>query len=268
MKKSNPLKAIGIIVAILLVLLAGIPLILEHFIFRHSVYSVLTNGEWASFLGSYIGGVVGGAGTLIALWVTTKETRKVQDENLNQLKEDRQLSDKKERKQFADEIAKDIAAYITDISQYYYANCWSLDLHRRKNDAIQELEQIRSKILQNYTLQEGLDIENDIKEYNKAEVAINMLKVRESDAELKLRQVLDEMEENRANRTIAVERYFVLKIKLQHIEQAKELLEKLDSIHKVSSSISNHDPLLMDEETKLLKEMTVDFIDKYVNKNT
>ena len=34
---------------------------------------------------------------------------------------------------------------------------------------------------------------------NKAEVAINMLKVRESDAELKLRQVLDEMEENRAN---------------------------------------------------------------------
>lgn len=95
-----------------------------------------------------------------------------------------------------------------------------------------------------------------------------MLKVRESDAELKLRQILDEIEKNRADRTIAVERYFLLKIKLQNIEQAKELLEKLDLIHKFSAFETGDDPQLIDTETKLLKEMTVDFIDKYVNQST
>lgn len=165
MKKKDYLKTIIITVVVLLILFAGIPLILEHLIFRNNVYSVLTNGEWGSFLGSYIGGIVGGAGTLIAMYVTTKETRKVQDENSNQLKEDRSLDSKKERKQFADGIAKDIASYITDISQYYYANCWSWDLQRKKNDAIHELEQIRSKILQIYAQQENMDIEICINMY-------------------------------------------------------------------------------------------------------
>ena len=108
MKKKDYLKPIIITVVVLLILFAGIPLILEHLIFRNNVYSVLTNGEWGSFLGSYIGGIVGGAGTLIAMYVTTKETRKVQDENLNQLNADRSLEDKKERKQFADKIAEDV----------------------------------------------------------------------------------------------------------------------------------------------------------------
>ena len=268
MKKQNYLKNIGTTVIVLLVLFTGIPLILEHFIFRNNVYSVLTNGEWGSFLGSYIGGIVGGAGTLIAMYVTTKETRKVQEENLNQLREDRSLEDKKERKQFADGIAKDVASYITDISQYYYANRWSWDLERKKEDAIHELKQIRSKIIQEYANQENVDIENYIKKYNRIEITINKLKVRESEAELKLRQVLDEIEKNRADRTIAIERYFVLKIKLQNIIEAKELLTKLELIHNVISFKTGDDPCIMDTETKLLKDLTVEFISKYVNPNT
>lgn len=141
-------------------------------------------------------------------------------------------------------------------------------MQRKKNDAIHELEQIRSKILQIHAQQENMDIEICINMYNKTEIAINMLRVRESDAELKLRQILDEIKKNRADRTIAVERYFLLKIKLQNIEQAKELLEKLDLIHKFSAFGTGDDPQLMDTETKLLKEMTVDFIDKYVNQST
>ena len=143
MKKSNPLKAIGIIVAILLVLLAGIPLILEHFVSRNSVYSVLTNGEWASFLGSYIGGVVGGAGTLIALWVTTNETRKIQEENLNQFNADRSLNDRKERKQFADIIAQDISIYIANINNYFYASRHSERLDNDRYNADIRLNDIR-----------------------------------------------------------------------------------------------------------------------------
>lgn len=268
MNRNKHLKVICITVVLLLLFFVGIPLVLEHFIFRNNVYSALTNGEWSSFLGSYIGGIVGGAGTLIAMYVTTKSTRKIQEENLNQLKEDRSLEDRKERKQFADEIAKDVASYITNISQYYYANRWSWGLQQKKEEATHKLKQIRINILKEYDILENLDIENDIEEYNRAEIIINKLKVRESDAELKLSQVMDEIEKDRADRTIAVERYFVLKIKLQNVKEAKELLEKLESIHNVTSFETEGDLHLMDTETKLLKDFTVEFISKNVDQST
>lgn len=59
---------------ILLVLLIATPILLEYLFFQNKIYSALTNGEWASFLGSYIGGTVGGIGTLAAVAITTKET--------------------------------------------------------------------------------------------------------------------------------------------------------------------------------------------------
>lgn len=141
-------------------------------------------------------------------------------------------------------------------------------MKKRKDASICELTQIRSAIRQKYAQQEDVDFENNIREYNNIDIAINVLKTRESDEKLKLRQVLDEIEKNRADRTIAVERYFLLKIKLQDIEQAKELLQKLDLIHKMLPPITNPDPFMINKETSSLKEITVDFINKYVNQST
>lgn len=267
MNKLNPLKTIGITVGILLALLAGIPLILEHFIFRNSIYSVLTNGEWASFLGSYIGGVVGGAGTLIALWVTTKETRKVQEENLNQLKEDRLLSDKKERKQFADGIAKDISIFITDINNYFYACRESERLHNSRYDADIRLNNIRNEIQQQYNQQKKLNIETETDQYALIDIEIGKLKEREMEAAQKLQHIDSEIDKNQVNRTIANEHFTVLKIRLKNIPEAKELLEKLEYIHGHSSGLrAEYD--FMDKETGQLLSITVDFIDKYVNQGT
>lgn len=43
--------------------------------------SNLNNAEWASFLGSYVGGILGGLGTLIAVFITVKDSKESQLKN-------------------------------------------------------------------------------------------------------------------------------------------------------------------------------------------
>ena len=92
-----PKKEIAIIVCISVCIVLMLPFALEIFIFRNNVYSVLSNGEWGGFLGSYIGGALGGIGTLLAVYITTKETRKTQQENSAQIESERKRNEKTER---------------------------------------------------------------------------------------------------------------------------------------------------------------------------
>ena len=69
MKKS-------IIVAIIIIyLIIGIiiPFVLNCKVFNKSACSSISVDGWASFLGSYIGGVLGGLGTLIAMYMTSNK---------------------------------------------------------------------------------------------------------------------------------------------------------------------------------------------------
>lgn len=267
MKKKNYLKTTIITVAVLLILFVGIPLILEHLIFRNNVYSVLTNGEWGSFLGSYIGGIVGGAGTLIAMYVTTKETRKVQDENLSQLNADRSLEDKKERKQFADKIAQDVSVYITDINNYFYACRHSERLDKDRYNADMRLNDIRNNIQQQYSQQQKLSIESETEQYSLIDAEISKLKEKETEAIQKLQHIENEIDKNQVNRTIAIERLNILKIRLQNIPEASALIAKLEYIHSHSFALGVEFDF-MDKETRQLLDITIDFIDKYVNQST
>ncbi len=54
----------------------GVPMFLEFFIFRNDFPSALSNGEWASFLGSFLGGTVSLIGILITIQFTQEENRK------------------------------------------------------------------------------------------------------------------------------------------------------------------------------------------------
>jgi len=265
MKKG---KVIGITIATLLGLFVGIPLFLEHLIFQNNVYSVLTNGEWGSFLGSYIGGIFGGVGTLIALYVSTNETRKVQDENLNQLKEDRSLDSKKERKQFADGIAQDISVYITDISKYFY-DCRNIGyLNSEKYNTNFHLNNLQHNIQSKYNQKKKLNIEQDINKYCLIEAEIEQLTKEETDTKYKLQRIEEKIKNNQANRTLANERYFVLQIKLKDIEMAQMLLKQLDFIHQNSVNVGGTTLDFIDEEGKKLLDMTVTFINEYVNQAT
>ena len=82
-KSNNKFSNIGIIIIILSILAIGliIPIVLEFCFFRNDIYSAIHNADWASFLGSYIGGYVGGIGTLLAVYITTKQSSKIQQDS-------------------------------------------------------------------------------------------------------------------------------------------------------------------------------------------
>ena len=68
MEKVN-LKYIGLGVVFVL-LVVGIPVIMDKYIIGNNVPSNIDNSDWVSFLGSYIGAVLGGIFTFIGIKIT------------------------------------------------------------------------------------------------------------------------------------------------------------------------------------------------------
>ena len=54
----------------------GVPLFLEFFIFRNNFPSELYNDEWASFLGSFLGGLISLVGIYLTIRYTQEENKK------------------------------------------------------------------------------------------------------------------------------------------------------------------------------------------------
>ncbi|WP_407308787.1 hypothetical protein [Desulfosporosinus sp. SB140] len=73
------LKTISIAVGV--ILLIFFPLFLDHFIFGNNIFSNINNGEWASFLGSYTGGILGGIATLFAVLISLNKGKTIQQES-------------------------------------------------------------------------------------------------------------------------------------------------------------------------------------------
>lgn len=130
--KNTEKKSYTIILLAALLVVTVLPFILELLIFRNKFYSVLTNGEWGGFLGSYLGGIISGLGTIVAVWVTTKETRAIQKNTQDNIESDREIRRRDYRRAFTGEVEKIISEYITDISGYYYANRHKKEDYERK----------------------------------------------------------------------------------------------------------------------------------------
>lgn len=67
-----------------LVVVVILPVLLDIVVFGNSIASNLTNGEWAGFLGSYIGALLGGVATLTGIYLTIRA-------NDNQRREDQEI---------------------------------------------------------------------------------------------------------------------------------------------------------------------------------
>lgn len=126
-------------VVILFVLVVILPVILQYAVFANSIESNASNDGWASFLGSYIGGVFGGGMTLAAVLISVRETRCIQQENsrensiraardamnnsvkLSRHQQENDLRQKrKERIEFCNDVAVLVGRYCADISKYFY----------------------------------------------------------------------------------------------------------------------------------------------------
>lgn len=232
---------------------------------RETERELCSRKKWGGFLGSYIGRALGGVGTLLAVYITTKETRKIQQENSIQIEDEKRHNERKERKQFADEIAKDIATYITDISNYFYACCSLEQLYCKERNFNDELYRTDCQIDEKHNALKKINLDEHTDEYISVQNELDELKQKESELKYKIKRNSKEMEQNKANRTIANERYFLLQIKLQNIESGADILKQLKLIHCNSANVEGTDLDFISRETDKLLNMTVRFVDRYVN---
>lgn len=86
MKESNKKRKnliliikILILICLFLILLVGLPYIINREIIGNDFFSKASNDGWVSFWGSYLGGMIGGVGTLIAVYFTIKDSKKQLD---------------------------------------------------------------------------------------------------------------------------------------------------------------------------------------------
>lgn len=199
-----------------------------------------TNGD--SNKSTIISGIVGGFGTLLAVLVSTNQTRQIQEDNKREIKqiqednkeENRKAQDiekksrlRKERKEFGDDIAVLVGRYITDSSVFFHSD-------------------IKKDFFSNHI--DTAKITGNIDLYNKLEME-------------SLKYIIS------IDRKIAVECFFILKIKLKDIKLAENLLVKLDLIHKEvykneGDPIGNNE---WEDYIQELQDLTRKFIDDYVN---
>lgn len=241
-------------------------IIIKYVVFENEAYSLLTNEGWASFLGSYVGGVLGGLGTLLAMYLTLKNTIELQEENKkdteekiaqnNYLHNKEYQSDKiqreKERREdegnrrrairiaFADDIAEELGRYLADISKYHYASVLSGSYYDSKNQAYSEMTEMEKKLKDIY-----MEIENskDLTEEQIFQLAAKQKRF-EIEYETKRNNYYERKKEcennsNSGNRIIANECFFTLKNKLIGVDDAEDLLSSLQELHSKSSTLQD-----------------------------
>lgn len=294
MKNKRYAKIIIWIIVVYIVVSILIPIIFKYAIFENPALSNLSNNEWAGFLGSYVGGILGGLGTLLALYITVKNSMTVQEENKretdqrieeeykrhqaeiatekerrdNERLSDKEENDKRDRQQFANSIAKELGVYITHISKYHFAGLEAWDLQKRVSDAKTELLQIEQKL-------KGIDEKLSAINVDDSDEFLRVSTKRDTIVDEKERmsriynEALTEQRSNSefGNRLVANEAFFTLIAVLSNIKSADNLLQKLNEVHKGAGSRhpqeESYGQWIGAETEELIQEFTV-FMNKYV----
>lgn len=186
-----------------------------------SLYKLPSTELSASLLGSISGGIIGGAGTIIAVFLSIQKTDEVQRLHKEELLH-------KEKKDFANEIMNIVAKYSTNMSKYYYDN-------RNYERYHTDLESWKNELEKNYNSTVKNNILNNI---NSIEKKLDQLKV---------------------DRSIAIECYYLLNMKLCENPLADPLLKHLHSIHNEIVFSKPITPEHFHNSIKLLNDLTVIF---------
>lgn len=294
MRNKEYAKIIIWIIVLYIVVSILIPIIFKYAIFENPALSNLSNNEWAGFLGSYVGGILGGLGTLIALYITVKNSMTVQEENKRDTDQrieeeykrhqaeiaaekerrdyerlsDKEENNKRDRQQFVNSIAKELGIYITHISKYHFAGLEAQRLRDKVNNAKTELLQIEQKLK---SIDDKLSVINvdDSNEFIRVSTERDTI-VDEKDRLSRIyNEALAEEHSNSTfgNRLAANEAFFTLQAVLSNIKFAYNFLKKLEEVHRGAGYRHSQEESYaqwIDLETKeLIHEFTV-FMNKYV----
>lgn len=248
----------------------------------NDVCSTSICGNLSGFTGSYIGGAVGGIGTLLTVYITHGDTRKTQQDNIVQFEDEKRRNERKERKQFADEIRKDVAKYIRDITKYFQMS-WQAENLEIKGRALNiKLCCIMSQMDDRYAGIQKIKLGKNTDEYNWLQLELAQLKEKKSDLRYKLEQNTRTCERNQVYRDVAYECLVLLQMKLKNIDGGEAILKQIDSIYnsklfnmnelnEVGSETEKQQLSIKDKlkeleiETDNLSNMTAKFVEEYVN---
>ena len=238
----------------------------------------ISNEAIASFFGSYAGGVLGGLGTMIAMYITIKHTLKIQKDNKKdtdkqiaanrqdreaEQKRNEELKEQEIRRAFADDIAVLLGKYIADISKYHYTSIFAEQYNKDMKLAQATMEQKEieyEKVLEQTDQTSGQTSKNASKEMIELDAAIR-----------KYEEKKKAYDDNsiQARRIVANEALFTIETKLYGIECAKPFLNCLFEIHRKSGFEDGYEQIgkWLEEDVKQLQEYYADFRTKYVFKN-
>lgn len=275
MKKQKKSLFIIIGVSISVILLLFLPFLLNEFIFGNNYVSKVTNDGWASFFGSYIGGAIGGIGTLIAVYITVRQ-------NLKQTKDAEYKERTRKRIEEANEIATLVANYLSDLQIFLlkekeynnkfqelirdsdYNSLLSIFKWERKNRyfdgfrsyrAMLQEKQISTEYLDRFINSydgDGFTKDKMFDEYEKG--LENII----SATNLKLDSIKETQNENMQKFVIGNNSFMLLDIKLENMDKSQNLSEALN---RVQSIMIKENPFYFGD-IKKKHEASIDAIDK------
>lgn len=274
----------GIVLAIVvLMVLIIIPIFLNFFIFENEYITKVSNDGWASFFGSYIGGAIGGIGTLIAMYISVRETQK-------QIVISDVKDKKKERVKEAEVIAELVTNYIGEVNIYQNKE---KNVIEEKNMIAQEISYFDtlliewkhcrySRFFSNYRdyIQQleakriGFDyakryFENNIssKPTCNIEVVYNdyekELEEKIHEYYSKLRTVTDLLEDYKQKNIVGNNSVLLLDIKLNNIAYGAELWKKIKELHETIEK--NDIDIDVKNQVEIIKNVTREFVIKHIS---
>lgn len=266
-------KSIIVIICLYVVIGVVLPFVFKYTIFENSEISLLSNNEWAGFLGSYVGGVLGGLGTLVAMWYTVRTTLEIQRENKNDTdkmrEDDLANADKRDREEFANSVASHLGVYISHISKYHYAGLKAERLEKEVIDARKNLEEISRKIKE-ADRNSSLTATFSTTVAQTHQLSRGAMEEERIEAERIYKEVLQKQQDNLewGNRLKANEEYFIMKALLSDICEAHTFLDKLSKLHHNAGFPHEEEQCgkWLDDQTKEILEEYAAFRKKHVTK--
>lgn len=266
-KELNTIKPILIFICVYCIFSIGLPLAFKYIIFESTAYSNLTNNEWAGFLGSYVGGILGGLGTLFSVYYTVKTSINMQkaenerrnaeiseehkrhdleilDENKrrnaeinverqrrdSEIQAENKRKEREDRVKFTGEIATLVGEFLTITSNYHYMN---VDIARIEKDLKESEDNLDKLKIGESKIYEALNRNSSIQYSNVTE--LNLIKVRNDidKEERHYNQLLSEKayKSNFGNRLKAIECLHILEAKLIDIKEGENLLKAIKCFH-------------------------------------
>lgn len=252
-------------IILLCLTIIGFPVVFEHLIFRNRFYSAVSNDAWASFLGSYVGGAIGGIGTLIAMMVTLKETRRIQAENNDDIEKEKKYRLYVEKKNFTDSVIELVSKFIVNVNMY-----WELTGEIRGSE--DDLKSLMNKREQLYSEVKSKDSTLRNATYGNIPYTSDICDLDEKRRELtncdyeiiKCKQTLDNKNKVFEIKKSIQDIVYILEIKLDKVECSDKLIKSINELYyliaevpipqKIINDINN----LSDEEwnqvDKVIKE--------------